>query len=75
MKTKEQKNEFMPYSIFATILTAISLTSTFLSGKIIFIPNGTYEGGVISVIGVGVILLAMVAVIIVITLLRRKKAM
>jgi hypothetical protein len=36
-----------------------ALIGLFLSGKIIDIPNGTHKGGIISAIGVGVIVLTM----------------
>jgi len=40
-------------------LTAVALITVFLSGKIIDIPSGTHKGGMISVIGVGIILITI----------------
>lgn len=54
MSKKNKQN-----NIFLAIVIGIStlLISLFLSGKIILIPHGTQEGGIISAVGVAVILL------------------
>ena len=51
----------------------MALISSFLSGKIIPIPHGTHEGGVISAIGISIILVAMSIVIIIGNWLMSKK--
>lgn len=51
--------------IYNNIVISISLmaVSLFLSGKIIDIPHGTHNGGIIGAIGVGVILIVMFIII------------
>ena len=58
MTTSKEK---IPPNFFNTIFggTTLALSFSFLSGKIIPIPRGTPEGGIISAIGMGVILAAM----------------
>lgn len=54
------------YLIVVAIVIAITtsfLTNIFLSGKIMYIPKGTHEGGIISAIGVGVILITIFTLI------------
>lgn len=46
------------YSIMFNGMLTMSLISAFLSGKIIDIPKGTHEGGVISAVEVGIIIVA-----------------
>jgi butyrate kinase len=46
------------FTIIPGLVTG-ALIGLFLNGKIIDIPNGTHQGGIISAIGVGVILLTM----------------
>ncbi len=62
MKTKKMTNKGEKQIIINGIsigVTTAALISIFLSGKIIEIPKGTHEGGVISAIGVGVIIVFM----------------
>lgn len=71
MKASNNNNFFIAIIIAVTI----SLVALFLSGSIIEIPLGTKEGGVICVIGIGIILIAVFAIISVRHwLLNRKKA-
>jgi len=62
MKTKKMTNkgekQIVVIGISIGVIT-VALTSAFLSGKIIDIPIGTHEGGVISAVGVGVIIIFM----------------
>ncbi len=46
-----------------SIMTS-TLITLFLSGKIVAIPRGTHEGGMIAAAGVGVILLSMGIIIV-----------
>lgn len=66
--------KFLPvhFPIVISISTTI-LTSIFLSGKIIYIPNGTHRGGVISAIGVFVIVIIMFSISFVIYRVNRSK--
>ncbi len=62
MKTKKMTNKGEKQIIINGIsigVTTAALISIFLSGKIIEIPKGTHEEGVISAIGVGVIIVFM----------------
>lgn len=62
----ENNNESIDNKQIYTRITIGSITfiliAAFLSGKIIDIPRGTHEGGVISAIGVLVIMIIMFAV-------------
>ena len=54
------KNKKVIYlSIFAGLFTGL-LNALFLSGKIINIPKGTHEGGIISAVGVLIIIVMTV---------------
>ena len=58
---KSAKTTVFIFGMAIAIVTSI-LVSLFLSGKIIEIPKGTHEGGVISAIGVSAILVFMVII-------------
>jgi len=58
MKINKAEKQILVIGVSISLITA-TLTSVFLSGKIIDIPKGTHEGGIISAIGVGVILVFM----------------
>ncbi len=76
MKTKKPTNkkekQIIIYGMSIGVITAI-LTSVFLSGKIIDIPKGTHEGGVISAIGVGVIIIFMSIVGLIVNKLKKSQ--
>ena len=54
-KNNKSSKTIIITAIITTIITFI-LINTFLSGKIIDIPKGTHEGGIISAVGVLVII-------------------
>jgi len=60
-KTNKVEKQIIRNGLSIGVITAV-LVAVFLSGKIIEIPKGTHEGGVISAIGVGVILVFMIIV-------------
>lgn len=60
MKSNRKVNFYLPF-IFGTV--TYFLIWAFLSEKLIDIPKGTHQGGVISAVGVGVILIVMTIVI------------
>ncbi len=60
------------FIILPIIITFALILSSFLSGKIIDIPHGTQEGGIISVIGYFIISSVLMAIIFVMSFLYRK---
>tara|TARA_B110000114_G_C14838698_1_gene295772 strand:- start:338 stop:547 length:210 start_codon:yes stop_codon:yes gene_type:complete len=56
---KRKELKMMKIILIPAILTGI-LISSFLSGKIIDIPKGTQQGGIISAIGVFTIILTFI---------------
>jgi len=78
MKTNSNKAEkninstVLRNGISIGVVTSILIT-VFLSGKIIYIPKGTHEGGIISAIGVGIIIVFMVIVGLIITKISNQK--
>jgi hypothetical protein len=55
---KTNKIEIMTMAVVPGLIT-VTLINIFLSGKIIDIPKGTHQGGIISAIGVLVIVLTV----------------
>jgi hypothetical protein len=55
---KELKKEKFMKALIPGIITGILIT-VFLSGKIVAIPKGTQQGGIISAIGVFAIILSV----------------
>jgi hydrogenase-4 membrane subunit HyfE len=73
---KAEKNissKILINGISIAVLTSV-LISIFLSGKIIYIPKGTHEGGVISAIGVGIIIVFMIIVGIIMNRISQQKS-
>ena len=68
------KSSIKPPILFFTIIGLVScyLLNAFLSGKIITIPHGTRQGGIISVIGYFIILIIMIFICVVFGVITRK---
>lgn len=68
-------NNYKPQIFILIIIATITvfLTSTFLTGKIIPIPHGTHKGGIISGVGVLIIMITMFIVSVGVNLLINKR--
>ena len=68
------KNITHQYVVFAIGIATMILINFFLNGKIIDIPKGTREGGIISVIGYVIIIVIMAVLLFgILLLINRKK--
>ena len=57
METKKNRKR-----LFLSLISAF-IIGLFLSGKIINIPRGTHEGGMIAAIGVAVIIISIIVIV------------